>query len=64
MACAMTVVALSYPELRAVPIILAYTLLSASLVLPYAALSSRRLSVPGRPTKSACARRGPCTSRG
>jgi bile acid:Na+ symporter, BASS family len=43
-AIAMTVAALSYPELRAVPIILAYALLRAVLVLPYAVLSSRRLS--------------------
>ena len=51
-AIAMTVVALSYPELHAVPVILAYALLRAVLVLPYAVLSSRRLSVRNRPMDS------------
>ncbi len=51
-AIAMAVVAMSYPELRAVPIILAYVLLRAVLVLPYAVLSSRRLAVRERSTGS------------
>jgi BASS family bile acid:Na+ symporter len=44
-AIAMTVVALSYPQLHAVPIIVTYAILRAVLVLPYAVLSARRLSV-------------------
>ncbi len=51
-AIAMTVVALSYPELHAVPIILAYALLRAVLVLPYAVVSSRRRAVRDRPADS------------
>ena len=51
-AIAMTVVALSYPQLRAVPIIVTYAVMRAVLVLPYAVLSSRRLSVRDRPMGS------------
>ena len=51
-AIAMAVVAMSYPELRAVPIILTYALLRAVFVLPYAVVSSRRLSVRDRPMGS------------
>lgn len=51
-AIAMTVVALSYPQLRAVPVIVTYAVLRAVLVLPYAVLSSRRLSVRDRPMDS------------
>jgi bile acid:Na+ symporter, BASS family len=51
-AIAMTVVALSYPQLRAVPIIVTYAVLRAVLVLPYAVLASRRLSVRDRPMDS------------
>jgi BASS family bile acid:Na+ symporter len=51
-AIAMTVVALSYPELRAAPIIVAYAVLRAIMVLPYAVVSSRWLAVRDRPTHS------------
>jgi bile acid:Na+ symporter, BASS family len=51
-AIAMTVVALSYPTLHAVPVIVAYAVLRALLVLPYEVLSSRRLGNPDRPTES------------
>jgi BASS family bile acid:Na+ symporter len=59
-AIAMAVVGLSYPELRAVPIIVTYALLRAVLVLPYAVLSSRRLSVraPSSDRESSAATHG------
>jgi BASS family bile acid:Na+ symporter len=51
-AIAMAVVAMSYPQLHAVPIILTYALLRAVLLLPYAVVSSRRLAVRDRAMKS------------
>ena len=42
-AIAISVAALSYPALHAVPIIVAYTVLRAVFVLPYAVVSRRRL---------------------
>jgi BASS family bile acid:Na+ symporter len=43
-AIAMSVAAVSYPALHAVPVIVAYALLRAVFVLPYAAVAQRRLA--------------------
>jgi BASS family bile acid:Na+ symporter len=44
-ALAMSVMAVSYPEFHAVPLIIAYALLRAVFVLPYAVMAQRRLGV-------------------
>jgi BASS family bile acid:Na+ symporter len=51
-AIAMTVAALSYPWLHAVPIIVAYAVLRAIFILPYAVVSSRRLALRDAPMHS------------